>query len=314
MTEASRRRLERNCETGISRTWGLNQRPGFIGGQRKGETVSEFMKIGAKEFQLENRTYVMGILNLTPDSFSDGGRWNRMDAALRHAEQMIQEGADMIDIGGESTRPGYSRISEEEEMERTVPVIEKLREHFDIPLSIDTYKSRVAKACIAAGADMVNDIWGLKYDAGMARVIADAGVSCCLMHNRSQPEQNPYGNFMEDVAADLRESIAIAKDAGIGDEKIILDPGVGFGKTFENNLEAIRCLERLRELGYPLLLGTSRKSVIGLALNLPVTERMEGTLVTTVFAVIKQCAFVRVHDVKENVRAVRMAEKILYGG
>ena len=274
--------------------------------------MSEFMKIGTREFDLRNKTYVMGILNLTPDSFSDGGIWNSVDAALKHAEQMIQEGADLIDAGGESTRPGYEQISEEEEIERTVPVIEKLRKNFDIPISIDTYKGRVASACLAAGADLVNDIWGLKYEEQMAGVIAQADACCCLMHNRSHPDKNPYVNFMEDMAADLKESVRIAKNAGIRDEKIILDPGVGFAKTYENNLEAIRCLEQLGALGYPLLLGTSRKSVIGLALDLPVTERIEGTLVTTVLAVLKHCAFVRVHDVKENVRAVRMAQEILY--
>lgn len=271
------------------------------------------MRIGKREFELKNKTYVMGILNVTPDSFSDGGRWNCLDAALKHTEQMIKEGADIIDVGGESTRPGYVQISDEEETERIVPVIEQMKRNFDIPVSADTYKSRTARAAVAAGADMVNDIWGLKYDADMAGVIAEAGTACCLMHNRSRLEENPYGNFMEDMLSDLRETVRIAKDAGISDEKIILDPGVGFGKTYENNLEAVRCLKRLRELGYPVLLGASRKSVIGITLDLPVTERLEGTLVTTVFAVLNGCAFVRVHDVKENVRAVRMAEAVLYG-
>lgn len=271
------------------------------------------MRIGKREFELKNKTYVMGILNVTPDSFSDGGRWNSLDAALKHTEQMIKEGADIIDVGGESTRPGYVQISDEEETERIVPVIEQIKRNFDIPVSADTYKSRTARAAVAAGADLVNDIWGLKYDADMAGVIAEAGTACCLMHNRSRLEENPYGNFMEDMLSDLRETVRIAKDAGISDGKMILDPGVGFGKTYENNLEAVRCLKRLRELGYPVLLGTSRKSVIGITLDLPVTERLEGTLVTTVFAVLNGCAFVRVHDVKENVRAVRMAEAVLYG-
>lgn len=270
------------------------------------------MKIGTKEFHLEHKTYVMGILNVTPDSFSDGGKWNRQDAALKHTEQMIQEGADIIDIGGESTRPGYEPVLAEEEIERVIPVIEKIRQHFDIPISIDTYKSTVAKAAIAAGADLVNDIWGLKYDARLAGVIADAGVACCLMHNRRQIQEHPYENFMEDLLMDLRETVQIAKNAGIKEDKIILDPGVGFAKSYENNLEVLRCLEQCRQLGLPILLGASRKSVIGLTLDLPVTSRLEGTLVTTVFAVMKQCAFVRVHDVKENVRAVRMAEAILY--
>ncbi|MCI8890147.1 MAG: dihydropteroate synthase [Eubacterium sp.] len=268
------------------------------------------MRIGTKEFDTKNKTYVMGILNMTPDSFSDGGKWNRMDRALAHAEQMIREGADLIDVGGESTRPGYVQVTDEEEIERTAPVIEQIRARFDIPISIDTYKSAVAKEAVAKGADLVNDIWGLKYDAALAGVIADTGAACCLMHNRRQAETHPYQNLMQDLVQDLQESVAIADSAGIRNEQIILDPGIGFAKTYENNLEIIRSLEQLQTLGFPVLLGASRKSVIGLSLDLPASERLEGTLVTTVFAVMKQCAFVRVHDVKENVRAVRMAEAI----
>lgn len=267
------------------------------------------MKIGQKEFDFKNKTYVMGILNVTPDSFSDGGKWNRLDQALEHTQQMIEEGAAIIDIGAESTRPGYTQISDEEEIERLVPVIERVRANFDIPVSADTYKSKVAKAALDAGAHLINDIWGLKYDADMAGVVARAGACCCLMHNRSRTE---YQDFLADMEADLRESVRIAKKAGIADEAIILDPGVGFGKTYEDNLMAIRSLSRLRKIGYPLLLGASRKSVVGRALDLPVQERLEGTLVTTIFAVMQQCAFVRVHDVKENVRAIQMAEAILY--
>ncbi|MDE7313682.1 MAG: dihydropteroate synthase [Eubacterium sp.] len=270
------------------------------------------MKIGTKEFDCKHKTYVMGILNVTPDSFSDGGRWNKLDAALKHTEQMIQEGAGIIDVGGESTRPGYEQVTDEEEIARTAPVIEQIKKNFDIPVSIDTYKSSVAKAAIQAGADLVNDIWGLGYDAALAGVIAEAGIPCCLMHNRKDLAKHPYQNFMEDLLADLKKTVAAAKKAGIRNDRIILDPGVGFAKTYENNLEAIRCLEQLQELGYPVLLGASRKSVIGLALDLPVQERLEGTLVTTVLAVLKRCAFVRVHDVKENVRAVRMAEAIIF--
>lgn len=266
------------------------------------------MRIGNREFDVANRTYIMGILNVTPDSFSDGGRYNRLDAALKHAEEMISQGADIIDIGGESTRPGYQMISEEEEIERTSPVIEALKKQFDMPVSIDTYKSAVAAAAVAAGADLLNDIWGFLYDSQMAKVAAETGVACCLMHNRKQTD---YQNFMEDLKEDLRESVKIAKQAGVCDDKIILDPGVGFAKTYEQNLEAVRRVDELHELGYPLLLGTSRKSMIGLALALPAPERVEGTLVTTVMAVEKRCAFVRVHDVKENYRAVRMAEAIL---
>ena len=265
------------------------------------------MKIGNREFDIKNHTYVMGILNVTPDSFSDGGKFNEMDKALYRVEEMLKEGMDILDIGGESTRPGYTLLPDGEEIERVVPVIEKVKSTFDVPVSLDTYKSQVALAGIKAGADLINDIWGLKYDKEMAGVIAKADLPCCLMHNRNNTD---YGSFMEDVAADLAETIHLANEAGIRDEKIILDPGVGFGKTYEHNLEIINHLEELHVFGYPILLGTSRKSVIGLTLDLPATDRVEGTLVTTVFGVLKGCAFVRGHDIKENVRAIKMAEAI----
>lgn len=266
------------------------------------------MRIGSRDFATTGHTYIMGILNVTPDSFSDGGKFNQIDAALKHAEEMIRDGADVIDIGGESTRPGYTKISDEEETGRVVPVIEAVKKEFGIPISVDTYKSGVAEAAAQAGADLINDIWGLKYDARMAEVIAKSGLACCLMHNRDNAE---YRNFMEDVKQDLRETIALAKAAGIADDKIILDPGVGFAKSYENNLEVIRRLKEFNELKYPVLLGTSRKSVIGLTLDLPAAERVEGTIVTTVMAVEAGCMFVRVHDVKENHRAIQMAEAIL---
>lgn len=266
------------------------------------------MRIGSRDFATTGHTYIMGILNVTPDSFSDGGKFNQIDAALKHAEEMIRDGADVIDIGGESTRPGYTKISDEEETGRVVPVIEAVKKEFGIPISVDTYKSGVAEAAAQAGADLINDIWGLKYDPHMAEVIAKSGLACCLMHNRDNTE---YRNFMEDVKQDLRETIALAKAAGIEDDKIILDPGVGFAKSYENNLEVIRRLKEFNELKYPVLLGTSRKSVIGLTLDLPAAERVEGTIVTTVMAVEAGCMFVRVHDVKENHRAIQMAEAIL---
>lgn len=278
------------------------------------------MKIGTKEFDTVKKTYVMGILNVTPDSFSDGGKFNALDKALKHVEEMLADGMDIVDIGGESTRPGYTLLSDEEEIERVVPVIEAVKKNFDVPISLDTYKAKVAQAGIGAGADLINDIWGLRYEkewngksddgcvSQMAEVIAKANIPCCLMHNRKEPD---YTDYMKDVTADLQETIAVAKRAGIADDKIILDPGVGFGKTYENNLQIINCLEQLKELEYPVLLGTSRKSVIGLTLNLPASERVEGTLVTTVFGVLKGCSFVRVHDIKENVRAIKMAEAIL---
>jgi dihydropteroate synthase len=268
------------------------------------------MQIGTHEVDTDRKVYVMGILNVTPDSFSDGGKWNDRDAALFHTEQMIADGAAIIDVGGESTRPGYTMISDEEEIARTAPIIEAIKSRFDIPISIDTYKSGVAEAAVNAGADLVNDIWGLKYDENMAALIAEKNVACCLMHNRKEAE---YSDFMEDMLADLKETVALAKKAGIADDKIILDPGVGFAKSYENNLEAIQKVGRLKELGYPVLLGTSRKSVVGLTLDTEKNERVEGTLVTTVFGVQQGCAFVRVHDVKENVRAILMTQAILKG-
>lgn len=265
------------------------------------------MIIGNREFDTKNKTYVMGILNVTPNSFSDGGKWNSLDAALFHTEEMINEGADIIDVGGESTRPGYVMIPDSEEIERVVPVISAIRERFDIPISVDTYKSAVAEAAVSAGADLINDIWGAKYDSEMAGVIAKTGVACCLMHNKSTAE---YEDFVPDMVRETLECAKIALDAGVSRDKIILDPGVGFGKSYENNLSAIKALSDLTKTGYPVLLGTSRKSVIGLTLDLPSDERLEGTLVTTVYAVEAGCAFVRVHDVLPNVRAVKMAEAI----
>ena len=266
------------------------------------------MKIGNHEFDVNNECYIMGILNVTPDSFSDGGLWNELEAAKAHTAQMIEEGAAIIDIGGESTRPGHVQITVQEEIDRVVPMIRMVKENFDIPVSIDSYKSQVVEAALEAGADLVNDIWGLKYDRRVADLIAKYRVPCCLMHNREKPE---YENYLRDVVSDLQETLQIAKEAGVAPEQIILDPGVGFGKTYEQNLQIINHLEILKDLGYPVLLATSRKSVIGLSLDLPTTERVEGTLVTTVMGVQKGAAFIRVHDVKENLRAIRMTQAIL---
>ncbi len=269
------------------------------------------MQIGNRNFEIGKHTYVMGILNVTPDSFSDGGKYNQIDSALFHVEEMIRDGADIIDVGGESTRPGYELISEEEEIGRVVPVIEKIKTRFDIPVSLDTYKTVVAEAGIIAGADLINDIWGLKGDDRMAEVIAKASVPCCLMHNRKEAA---YHNYMQDVLADLEESFEIAKRAGIMREKIMIDPGIGFAKTYEQNLLFLQQLETLHSFGCPILLGTSRKSVIGLTLNVPASERVSGTLATTVMGVMKGCSFVRVHDIKENVEAIKMTEAILHAG
>ena len=268
------------------------------------------MRIGSRDFAIQGHTYVMGILNVTPDSFSDGGRYQKLDQALYHVEEMITGGMDVVDVGGESTRPGYTPVTAEEEEERVIPVIEAIKSRFNIPISLDTCKAAVAKVGIEAGVDLINDIWGLKFDPALAEVIANENIACCLMHNRKEAV---YQNYMEEVLWDLEETLQIAHQAGIADDKIILDPGVGFGKIYEHNLEIIDRMEMLHSLGYPLLLGASRKSVVGNALNLPKEERVEGTLVTSVFAVLKRAMFVRVHDVKENVRAIRMAEAIRDG-
>ena len=265
------------------------------------------MIIGNQEFLEEGHTYVMGILNVTPDSFSDGGRYNHLDAALKHTEQMIKDGAAIIDVGGESTRPGHEKITDQEEIDRILPVIEKIKQEFSVPVSLDTYKAAGAKEGIQAGADLLNDIWGLQYDTAMGKIVADSGVAYCLMHNRDK--------ITEEMDADLfigqmKEDAKRALDAGIKKERIILDPGVGFAKTQEQNLMTIANLDRLKALGYPVLLGTSRKSVIGYVLDVPTDKRLVGTLATSAVAVQTGCMFVRVHDVKENVELIQMLERI----
>lgn len=263
------------------------------------------MLIGDRKFDTENGVYVMGILNVTPDSFSDGGLWTERDAALRQAGRMAAEGAAIIDIGGESTRPGHTPVSAEDEAARVLPIVEAVKRETGLPVSIDTYKAEVARAALEAGADMLNDIWGLRRDGGeMAALIAGTGAACCLMHNRERAE---YADFMADMLSDLRETLAIADRAGIARSSIVLDPGIGFGKTYEQNLIAMNRLDELLAFGCPVLLAASRKSVIGLTLDLPADERMEGTIATTVAGVLRGAAFVRVHDVKENLRAARMA-------
>ncbi|GAA0859093.1 MULTISPECIES: dihydropteroate synthase [Clostridium] len=266
------------------------------------------MKIGNKEFDLKERTYVMGILNVTPDSFSDGGKFNEVDSALKRVKEMIEEGADIIDVGGESTRPNFEVVKEDEEIKRVVPIIRAIKENFDIPVSIDTYKSKTAEAAIEAGADIINDIWGFKKDKDMAKVAAKYNVPCILMHNREKKE---YNDLMKDVVFDLVESINIALNAGVSRENIILDPGIGFAKTLNENLIVMNNLEKIKDLGYPVLLATSRKSMIGLTLDEPVDQRVEGTIATTVLGITKGCEFVRVHDIRENKRACVMTDAML---
>ncbi len=264
------------------------------------------IKIGNRIFY-HGVPYVMGILNVTPDSFSDGGNFTDIDKALSHVKKMIEDGADIIDVGGQSTKPGYEEISVGEEISRTCFVIEAIKENFDIPVSLDTYKSEVAKAGILAGADMINDIWGLKYDDGMAELVAKSNICCSLMHNRNN---NAYIDFLADVMADIKASVAIAHSAGISDDKIIIDPGVGFAKDTEQSLLCMKELGSFCEMGYPILLGASNKSVIGNTLKLPVDDRLEGTITTSVYGYLAGATFFRVHDVKANRRSLDMAYAI----
>jgi dihydropteroate synthase len=269
------------------------------------------MNCGEYVLDFSEKTYVMGILNVTPDSFSDGGHHNRIDQAVFHAKKMVEDGADIIDIGGESTRPGAAIVPVEEELERVIPVIEALKNEVDVPLSIDTYKAETAYEAMKAGAHIINDVWGAKKDPEMARVMAEANVPVILMHNRFDMA---YQDFMADVIADLEQSIAIAVNAGVKDENIILDPGIGFVRTYEQNLETMRRLNEIVDMGYPVLLGTSRKSMIGKALDLPVEERMEGTGATVCLGIERGCSIVRVHDVKEISRMTKMMDIMLGKG
>ncbi len=271
--------------------------------------MTRIIKIGNREFNLDEKTIIMGILNVTPDSFSDGGNFNTVDNAVKRAMEMIENGVDIIDIGGESTRPGHKSVGLEDELERVIPVIKAIRKETDIPISIDTYKAEVAKQAIENGASLINDVWGFKKDPEIAKVAAKYNVPCCLMHNRDNKE---YKNIISDMIVDLEESVNIALNAGVKKENIILDPGVGFAKTYEDNLIVMKNLKEFKKMGYPLLLGTSRKSFIGKALNIEnPKDRLEGTLSTTVIGIMAGCEFVRIHDVKENKRIATMTDIIL---
>lgn len=266
------------------------------------------MIIKDKNFDFKNNVYIMGILNVTPDSFSDGGKFNTEDKALYHTEQMIDQGIDIVDVGGESTRPNHKKISISEEIERVSTIIEKLRANFDIPISLDSYKSEVIKANVD-NIDMINDIWGLKYDINMAKVVADSSLPYCLMHNRAK---NDYNNFFEDFMKDINESLKIAKTNNISDDKIILDGGVGFQKNYDQNLQVINRTEKIVELGYPVMVATSRKSVIGYVLDKEKTQdRLYGTLATTAVAVMKGASVLRVHDIQPNYEIIKMTKSII---
>ncbi|MCR6108846.1 dihydropteroate synthase [Bacillus sp. A301a_S52] len=254
------------------------------------------------------KTYVMGILNLTPDSFSDGGKFNGTGLAGERARTMVAHGAHMIDLGGESTRPGAEKVEEDEELRRVIEPLKAIRRAVEVPLSIDTYKAKVAETALQAGANIINDVWGCKADPDMAYVAAEYDVPIILMHNR---EKAHYNDLIKDMISDLTESIRICHKAGVKDSRIILDPGIGFAKSYNDNLQVMRKLDELTDLGYPLLLGTSRKSLIAQTLNLPVHERMEGTGATVCLGIEKGCDIVRVHDVLEISRMAKMMDVMI---
>lgn len=268
------------------------------------------MYIGNTKFDIGERTYIVGIVNFTPDSFYDGGKYNTIDKAIAYAEKLTSEGADIIEIGGESTRPGAIPVEEEEELSRVLPILKELKKHINVPISIDTRRASVAERAICLGASLINDIGCLKKDENMAALCSKYNVTCCIMHNRNNMN---YDNFIIDVINDLKESIEIALNAGISHENIIIDPGIGFAKTVAQNVAVMKNLEEFSKLKYPVLLGTSRKSFIGNILDLPQEERLEGTLATTALAISKHCDFIRVHDVKANKRVCMITDEIVRG-
>ncbi|MDD3926172.1 MAG: dihydropteroate synthase [bacterium] len=274
-------------------------------------------RIGERLYDPARRTLVMGILNVTPDSFSDGGRYLDPDRALEHALQMIAEGADIIDIGAESTRPGAGEVAEDEEIARLLPVIERLVDKTDLPISVDTRKAGTAAAVLQAGASIINDISGLTHDPDMAAMVADVKASLVVMHIKGTPETMhlapTYEDLMGEITSFLYNSVDRAAAAGVAAERIAVDPGIGFGKTWDHNLEILRRLMELRSLGRPILVGASRKAFIGAVLDLPPQERQEGTLAVNALAVANGASIIRVHDVGSAVRTCRMVEAVLYG-
>ena len=268
--------------------------------------ANDFYRFRDMEIDFRKETIIMGIVNVTPDSFSDGGKYGRVDMALKHAEEMIRDGAKIIDVGGESTRPGHAPVSYEEELERTMPIIEAITRELSCAVSIDTYKAGVAEEAMKAGAHIINDIWGAKREPKIAEVAAKYGAPIILMHNREVAEYE--GALMHEVIADLEESIAIALAAGVKRENIWLDPGIGFAKDTAQNIEVMQGLQKIADMGYPHLLGTSKKSLIGNVLGLAVEERLEGTSATACYGIERGCHIIRVHDVKEIARAVRMMD------
>ncbi len=289
---------------------------------------SNTLRVGSFTFNWGTRTYIMGIINATPDSFSGDGiiaRGNAADVALNQAREFLSYGADILDVGGESTRPGSAPVNADEEMRRVIPVIRALRENFpEALISIDTYKAQVAEEALNAGAQIINDVWGLRADENLARVAAKYNAPVILMHNRSNPASvevkeklggayigAEYQNLVEDVKRELEASVNIAREANIAESQIILDPGIGFGKTREHNLELINRLNEIRAMGYPILLGTSRKSFIGFTLDLPADQRVEGTAATVAVGIARGADMIRIHDVKEMARVAKMTDALV---
>lgn len=279
------------------------------------ESLGKILEVGRYKFNLSRRTHITGILNVTPDSFSNGGKFLEVSQAISQAEKMIEEGADIIDVGGESSRPGAEAVSIEDELARVIPVIEELASRTDKPISIDTYKAEVARRALDAGAAMVNDISGLRGNGEMVELVAQRQVPLVIMHMQGTPQNmqdNPqYDDVVGEIISFLRDRIGIALSAGVTKERILVDPGIGFGKTLQHNLEIMHRLSEFKSLGFPILLGTSRKSFIGSVLGLPVEERLEGTVATVAFGISQGADLVRVHDVKEAVRVARMTDAML---
>jgi dihydropteroate synthase len=268
------------------------------------------MRCGGREFRWGERTYVMGIINVTPDSFSGDGLGNDVEAAVAQGKRFAAEGADILDVGGESTRPNAAPVSAEEELRRVIPVIERLAREATVPVSVDTYRYEVAQRALTAGARMINDIWGLGRDSRLADLAAEHKVPIVLMSNQ---RDRKCPDIVPEVIASLKKSIALAVDRGVPWQNIIVDPGVGFGKTLEQNLEIVRRLDELKCLNRPILIGTSRKSMIGLVLDLPPDQRLEGTAATVAISIAKGADIVRVHDVAQMVRVCRMSDAVVRG-
>jgi dihydropteroate synthase len=277
--------------------------------QARGDSSPGITRCGKTAFHWGKRTYVMGIVNVSPDSFSGDGLDN-VDAAIAQAQRFVTEGVDILDVGGESTRPTSSPISVDEELRRVIPVLERLTGKVKVPLSVDTYKLDVARKALDAGAEMINDIWGLKQEPRLAKLAAERGVPIILMSNQRDKSRR---YIIPAVIEDLKRAIDLALDSGVPWENIIVDPGIGFGKTLEQNLELVRRLDELKALGRPVLLGTSRKSMIGLILDLPPEQRLEGTAASTAIGIARGADIIRVHDVKEMIRVCRMSDAIIRG-